>query len=102
MLFSTPLQERRRSALPVLRLLRQRVDHGASLLDALVGYEGDRLHREYARHALVAVTNFGLSFDAVLHERDLALVMLDRAIKRCTPVQVVHRGGWTISGRKTA
>lgn len=102
MLFTTPLEERRRHALPVLRALRESVRHGTSLLDALMSYEGERLHREYARHALVAVTNFGLSFDVVLRERDLALLMLDRAIKRCSPLQVVHGGGWSVTGKRSA
>jgi hypothetical protein len=101
-LFSTPPDQRRRFARPVLLELREVVRHGTSLLDALFAVEGDLLHREYARHELIAVLPYGLTLAAVGQEQDLSLLVLQRALVRCTPVQVVRSGGWSISRRRSA
>jgi hypothetical protein len=100
-LFSTPVSERRRLARPVLLQVRTLVRTGMGLLEALVTVDDNLLHREFARHVLITVVPFGQSLDAVSRENGMSLLVLERAIARCTPVQVV-RGGWTVTAKRSA
>ncbi len=100
-LFSTPIDERQRRAYPVLIKVRAEVRHGVGLLDALLAVDGDLLHREFARHELISVVPFGLTLAGMAKEQDLSLLLLERAVARCTPVHVV-RGGWSVTRRKSA
>lgn len=61
------------------------------------------LHREFAKGELRAACALGIDYATVLFwgEKDIWLVILDRAVAACTQVQL-HNGGWGISGRKAS
>lgn len=98
-LFSAPVETRLRLARPVLREVRERVAHGARLLDALVRVDGNLLAREFARWALGAALIPGLALEAVhlYGDTSLALWVVDRALRNCTEVPRPRGGGWRVT-----